>query len=276
MTAVLDAQRGRGTATTSSIQGTTTTSTGSIAELPGNDPMLLSIQEIFPALDTVVVQSTYTNKFHSADLLKLEASFPYRIKRPQFNTFRSGESSLDLSTNCKDVDLEQYESISHLMHPCMVYGVLICTFAAPPLKLPLAFASMTSVHTLYKHLRTHSWDTVRKFHIVFHQQRISRGIYKPSSWSSPDQDLETAQIFKPMPADNAHPTKRAHTVGAPHRQANCSSASNEMSNNYNQYTRTYLACRCTNACTICEGPHPATQCGQTQGAPLSQRISRRQ
>jgi hypothetical protein len=42
--------------------------------------MLLSIQEIFPALDTAVVQSIYTNKFQAANLLKLEASFTYKKK----------------------------------------------------------------------------------------------------------------------------------------------------------------------------------------------------
>jgi hypothetical protein len=57
------------------MQGMTATSIGSIAELPGTDPMLLSIQEIFPALDTAVVQSIYTNKFRAVNFLKLEGLF---------------------------------------------------------------------------------------------------------------------------------------------------------------------------------------------------------
>jgi hypothetical protein len=107
-------------------------------------------------LDTAVVQSIYTNKFQAANLLKLEASFTYKKKCPQFYSFGTGEASLNLSTTCKDVDLEEYESISHLMRPFMVYGVIICTFAPPPQKLPLAFAIMTYVHTLYEDLRTHT------------------------------------------------------------------------------------------------------------------------
>ena len=275
LTAALEAQRGPGPAATPSTKGIATTGTGAIAELPGNDPMLLSIQEIFPALDTAVVQSIYTNKFQAANLLKLEASFTYKKKRPQFYSFGTGEASLNLSTTCKDVDLEEYESISHLMRPFMVYGVIICTFAPPPQKLPLAFAIMTYVHTLYEHLRTHTWDSVRRFHIVFHQKRISRGVYEPSGWSTPDHGLETAQLFKRMPADNSRPTKRAHTAGAPHGPANRSSSSEEICNNYNKDTCTYPTCRYTHACAICEGPHPATQCCQKQSAPLSQRISRR-
>jgi hypothetical protein len=50
-------------------------SAGSITELPGNEPMILSTDEILPTLDTAVVQSIYTNKFQGANLLKLEASF---------------------------------------------------------------------------------------------------------------------------------------------------------------------------------------------------------
>jgi hypothetical protein len=153
-----------------------TTTTGTIAELPGNDPMLLSIQEIFPALDTAIVQSIYTNKFQAANFLKLEDSFTYKKKRPQFYSFGTGEASLNIPTTCKDVDLEEYESISHLMRAFMVYSVIICTFAPPSQKLPLTFAIMTYAHTLYEHLRTHKWDSVRKFHIVFHQKRISRRV----------------------------------------------------------------------------------------------------
>ena len=117
--------------------------------------MLLSIQEIFPALDTAVVQSIYTNKFQAANFLKLEDSFTYKKKRPQFYSFGTGEASLNLSTTCKDVDLEEYEPISHLMRAFMVYSVIICTFAPPSQKLPLAFAIMTYAHTLYEHLHTH-------------------------------------------------------------------------------------------------------------------------
>jgi hypothetical protein len=87
--------------------------------------MLLSIQEIFPALDTAVMQSRYTNKFQAANILKLEASFTYKKIRPQLYSFRTGEACLNLSTTCKDVDLEEYESISHLMRPFMVSGVII-------------------------------------------------------------------------------------------------------------------------------------------------------
>ena len=249
--------------------------TGAIAGLPGNDPMVHSIQEIFPALDTAVVQSIYTNKFQVANLLKPEASFTYKNKCPQFYSFGTGEASLNLSTTCKEVDLEEYESISHLMPPFMVYGVIICTFAPPPQHLPLAFPIMTYIHTLYEHLCTHSRESVRKFHIVFHQKRISRGVYEPSGWSTSDHGRETAQLFKRMPADNAHPTEQAHAAGAPHGPANRSSSSDEICNNYNNDTCTYPTSRYTHACATCEGPHLATQCSQKQGAPLSQRISRR-
>jgi hypothetical protein len=111
--------------------------------------MLLSIQVICPALDTADVQSIYTNKLHTTNLLKLEASFTYKMKRPQFHSFGTAEANLNLSTTCEDVDVEVYESISSLMRPCVVYSVIIYTFALPPQKVPLAFAIMTYLHTLY-------------------------------------------------------------------------------------------------------------------------------
>jgi len=90
----------------------TTTCTGSIAELPGIDPMHRSIQEIFAALDTAVVPFIYTNMFQAANLLKLEASFTYNKKAPQFYSFGAGVASLNLSMASKDVDLEEHISIS--------------------------------------------------------------------------------------------------------------------------------------------------------------------
>ena len=172
LTAALEAQGGQGPTATPCTQGITTTSTGTLAELQGNDSMLLSIEEILPALDIAVMQSIYTNEFQATQLLKIKASFTYKKKCPQYYSFGTGKASHNLCTSCKDVDLEEYESIFHLMHPFMVYGIIICTIALPPQKLPLTFAIMTCIHTLYEHLRTHTWDSLRKFHIVFHQQRI--------------------------------------------------------------------------------------------------------
>jgi len=84
LTAALEAQRGPGPAATPSTKGIATTGTGAIAELPSYDPMLPTMQEIFPALDRAVVQSIYTKKFQATNLLKLEASFTYKKKRRQF------------------------------------------------------------------------------------------------------------------------------------------------------------------------------------------------
>lgn len=81
-----------------STKGITTTRASAIAELPVNDPMLLLIQEIFPALDTVVVQSINTNQFQAANLLKLEASLTYKKNRPQCYFCGAGGVTLNLST----------------------------------------------------------------------------------------------------------------------------------------------------------------------------------
>jgi len=101
------------------------TGTGLIAELARNEPILLSIQEFLPGLDTPVVQSIYTNKLQATNLLKLKVSFSNKKNRPQFYSFGPGENSLNLRTSCKDVDLEEYQSISHQMRLFIVYGVII-------------------------------------------------------------------------------------------------------------------------------------------------------
>jgi len=150
------AQRMSGPSATPGMQRKATKCPGSIDELPGNDPILVSIQAIFLALDTAVVQSIYTNKFQAANLLKLKASFTYQKKRLQFYLFGTREARLNVSTTCKQVDPAEYQSISHMMRPFVVYGLIICTFTPPPQMLPLAFAIMMYVHTLHEHLPTHT------------------------------------------------------------------------------------------------------------------------
>ena len=56
LTGAFKALHGPSPTNSPSTQGKVTTSTGSIAELPGNDTMLLSINKIFSAVDTAVVQ----------------------------------------------------------------------------------------------------------------------------------------------------------------------------------------------------------------------------
>jgi hypothetical protein len=79
--AALEAQRGTGPAAMPTTPGITTMGTRVIAELPGNDFILLSIQKIFPVLDTAVVQFIYTTKFRVANLLILEPVLTYKKKR---------------------------------------------------------------------------------------------------------------------------------------------------------------------------------------------------
>ncbi|KAF8532864.1 hypothetical protein BDD12DRAFT_949988 [Trichophaea hybrida] len=214
LTAALESYRGPGPTNITSTIATSSTSTA--AKLPGNDPMLLSIQDMFPAIDTAVVQSIYPHKFGAENLLKLEASFTYKKKRQQFYSFGDGDTSLNIATTSKDVELEEYESISHLMRPFTGYTAIIVTFAPPPQKLPLAFALMSYQHTLYDLLRTHTWDSLRKFHVVFHQKRICLGVYIPVGWSTRDHGLETAQLFKRNATDSRErPVKRQHTSSPP-------------------------------------------------------------
>ncbi|KAF8536699.1 hypothetical protein BDD12DRAFT_807556 [Trichophaea hybrida] len=245
--------------------------------------MLLSIQDMFPAIDTAVVQSIYTNKFRAENLLKVEASFTYKKKRPQFYSFGTGESSLKIATTSKDIELEEYESISHLMRPFIVYMAIIVTFAPPPQKLPLAFALISYQHTLYDLLRTHTWDSLRKFHVVFHQKRICLGMYEPAGWSTRDHGLETAQLFKRNATDGTRerPPKRQYTSSPPRGPTTnrSNSSGDEICNNFNKETCNWQGRRYTHVCATCEGTHPATKCTQkrkTETMPLCQRISPRQ
>jgi hypothetical protein len=157
--------------------------------------MLLSIQEIFPTLDTVVVQSINTNKFQARHLLKLKASFTYKKKHTQLYFYAPG-----------DVEIKEYQLISDLMRPFMVYIEIICTFAPPPQKLSLVIAMLSYGHTIYNHLRTTYGIACNVPHRVPPEENKPRSI-RTIGWGTPDFRLETAQLFKRIPAGTARPTK---------------------------------------------------------------------
>ncbi|KAF8253296.1 hypothetical protein K440DRAFT_642268 [Wilcoxina mikolae CBS 423.85] len=130
------------------------------------------------------------------------------------------------------------------MRPFIVYIAIIVTFAPPPQMLPLAFALITYQHTLYDLLRTHAWDSVRKFHIVFHQKRICLlvGVYEPAGWSTQDHGLETAQLFKRSATDVTRelPVQRQYILtSSPPRGPTTNQTNNsrgEICNNLNKET----------------------------------------
>jgi hypothetical protein len=51
-------------------------------QIPGNDPRLASIQSMFPAVDITTVNAIFANKFEAENLLRLDASFLHRKKKP--------------------------------------------------------------------------------------------------------------------------------------------------------------------------------------------------
>jgi hypothetical protein len=51
-------------------------------QLSGNDPRLASLQGMFPAVDLITVNAIFANKFEAENLLRLDASFLHRKKKP--------------------------------------------------------------------------------------------------------------------------------------------------------------------------------------------------
>jgi hypothetical protein len=92
--------------------------------------------------------------------------------------------SLGLAPSQKDVELREYETIAILMRPLEVYSQVLVTFAPEPRKLRLAAALAVYRHRLYEFYQTHTWDSIKLFHMAFHRKRILSGPYIPEGWSN--------------------------------------------------------------------------------------------
>jgi hypothetical protein len=235
-------------------------------QLSGNDPRLASIQSMFPAVDITTVNAIFANKFEAENLLRLDASFLHRKKTQQFWTFgaSSGGVSLGLAPSQKDVELREYETIAILMRPLEVYSQVLVTFAPEPRKLGLAAALAVYRHRLYEFYQTHTWDSIKLFHMAFHRKRILSGPYIPEGWSRADHGLETIYLMKRPLHDRDGKNrngKRPYSSGPSHGNAD----SGEICRRWNDGNCTHDPCRYRHACLHCEGGHPKSRCSSGKG-----------
>jgi hypothetical protein len=225
--------------------------------LPGNDPRIVAIQAMCPAVDLTTVNAIFTNKFEAENLLRLDASFLHKKKSQQFLAFNpAGYTGLSIAPAQKDVELREYETLAVLMRPLEVYSQVLVQFSLESRKLPLSSALAVCRHWLYEFYQTHTWESIKLFHMAFHRNRILTGPYIPEGWNREDHGLETIYLHKRSPQDGKNRYGKRPYSGMGGTSSGSSAETGEICRRGNEDICTHNPCRYQHACLQCDGSHP--------------------
>jgi hypothetical protein len=235
----------------------------SAPSLPGNEPRIVAIQDMFPAVDLTTVNAIFHNKFEAENLLRLDASFLHKKKSHQFWAFNpAGYTGLSIAPAQKDVELKEYETLAVLMRPLEVYSQVLVQFSPESRKLSLSSALAVYRHRLYEFYQTHTWESIKLFHMAFHRKRILTGPYIPEGWSREDHGLETIYLHKRSPQDgkNRYEKRPYSGTGGTTGSSGSGAETGEICRRWNEDNCSHNPCRYRHACLQCDGSHPRSRC----------------
>jgi hypothetical protein len=134
-------------------------------------PLVQALRTRYPAIDPALFVMIQKNRFRPDHIFKLSTSF-----RPQRPDYREG--------------------LSCLMQPLNLYTQILVHFAAADVQLELAAALADYMDHLFELNHTHTFESVKEFHLTFHQKRIVVGVWDPAGWREKDQQMEFLNLVK--------------------------------------------------------------------------------
>jgi hypothetical protein len=96
----------------------------------------------------------------------------------------------------RNIDPEDYRTITDLMQPLDVYSVILVEFAPEGVRYPLGRALCQYRHHLYYLFEMYPYDSVLSYHFSFHQRRLVADVYDPQGWCKPDPLLHQVTLIR--------------------------------------------------------------------------------
>lgn len=145
-------------------------------------------------------------------------------------------------------------------------------FSHPSLKDNFSRAFMLYKDRLLMLYTTHTWESVRLFHLLFHKSRVSFGIDNPEMWRRIDITLEYGNLVCREPKTNQ---TFNYCDQRPHFQTNnYKNIGNDVLRQFpicNRFNsgKDYQNCRYQHVCSVCSSSHSATVCNKTGHHPTN-------
>ena len=141
----------------------------------------------------------------------------------------------------------------------LIYKHILILLAPPSIQLQLNLTLDKYIDQLITLCEMYTWDSVRTYHLDFHQTRIIYGINDPEAWKNPDQKLKQLILVGRPARDNDR------VIGS-------SSASVDIYFIWNSEKKCPRDCKYQHICVNCRGSHTKGLCPtkiRTSTRPLS-------
>lgn len=149
-----------------------------------------------------------------------------------------------------------------------VYWQVRLHFAPAGIRESLSLAFMLYQDRLLRLYTSHTWESVRLFHLLFHKSRVYQGIDDPGMWRRVDVTLENENLVRRETKSGIGPGhRRSHN----NNHVSSSDSQGLRSYPYNRYNagRDYQDCKYQHICSICQKNHPAKSCNKGSSSSAS-------
>lgn len=157
------------------------------------DPRLLPLKTRFSALKPKYFRQILDNKFDPVNIIRL--CNDVLISRAQSKYIDLGKN---LEVKMKDDDASEFDikGLATLIRCLGVYFQIQLHFVPDKKMRDLSAAFQKYEDHLCKLYATYTWESVRSFHLNFHQMAVNEGVSTPDSWSRIDTFLENTTLIK--------------------------------------------------------------------------------
>lgn len=157
----------------------------------------------------------------------------------------------------EDATESDIKGLALLLRGLFVYFQIQLHFTEDENHRPLSAAYSLYQGRLCAHYAHNTWESVRSFHISFHQTAINKGVCNPLVWSKIDTTLESTILLKrdrPLDSTNAK------------RGTSKNSSENEEKPVCFRYNLGHICtkgCTYRHSCQSCGGNHPLKDCNRS-------------
>ncbi len=215
---------------------------------PYGDPRHRDLYRLYPTIEDHHFTSIENNTFHPPNILKLSTAWTPRERRSYIRNMITGQQ---IEIPPRDAEIEEATDLLKLMRCLLLYNSILLFFTPRENFTDLSMGLSAYTDRLFALAETHTWESVRAFHFIFHNKRVCLGdIHEGKSWGYTDRHLEmTHLVEKRMMVNVAMRDERVERV---ERGGVC--------RRWNTGNRCVANCRYRHVCDRCEGRHRVLGC----------------
>ena len=224
----------------------------------GMDSRVTPLTADFPAINPMFFKQILENKFDPINISKL--CMDVSLVRPTTKSIEL-KKGIEINTGEDDAGPNDIKGLAHLLRCLGVYWQVKLHFAHTGIRESLSRAFMLYQDRLLRLYTSHTWDSVRLFHLLFHKSRVYQGIDDPGMWRRVDVTLENENLVRREPKPSPGGAYR-NNYNANHPLPNESSGARPYPCNRYNSGRDCQDCKYQHICSICQKNHPAKSCNK--------------